>query len=211
MRTVRLDGFSEETIVLHFGGLAGSIDAYTLANALIGFADTAYAINATIDPGQDIEIVIEETGPGSFRAVIRRLKKSYGGTLSAIAGTVFWGVVANVVYDATLKPADPKTEITINTTEVIIKRGGDTIIVPRTVHDFPRTRRRTLPSRRASRRRSKVWRRTLMSPSSVSPGAFRTPARSSPFPGRTSHWWSPLSLTSMSSPQSGPERNALAL
>jgi hypothetical protein len=47
MATIRLDAFSDETIVLHFGGPEGTIDAYTLANALIGFADTAYDITKT--------------------------------------------------------------------------------------------------------------------------------------------------------------------
>jgi hypothetical protein len=136
MAVIRLDEFHEETIVLHFGGPEGTIDAYTLANALIGFADTAYAINATIDPGQEIEIIVEGTGPGSYRTVIRKLKKGFtGGVLSGIAGTILWNVVSNVIYDATLKGADPKPQITINTTEVIIKHGNDTIIVPRTVHD----------------------------------------------------------------------------
>jgi len=136
MAIIRLDAFSEETIVLHFGGPAGTIDAYTLANALIGFADTAYAINDTLDPGQEIEIVIEATGPGSYRTVIRRLKKGFaGGVLSGIAATIFWNVVSNAIYDATLKGADPKPQIIINTNEVIIKHGNDTIIVPRIVHD----------------------------------------------------------------------------
>src|ERR1700730_1582909 len=136
MAIIRFDAFSEDTIVLHFGGSEGTIDAYTLANALIGFADTAYAINATIDPGQEIEIIVEATGPGSYRTVIRKLKKGFtGGVLSGIAGTILWNVVSNVIYDATLKGADPKPQIIINTTEVIIKHGNDTIIVPRTVHD----------------------------------------------------------------------------
>jgi hypothetical protein len=136
MATVRLEVFSGDTIVLHFGGTAGTIDAYTLANALIGFADTAYAISATIDPGQEIEIIVEATGPGSYRTVVRRLKKGFtGGVLSGIAATIFWNVVSNVIYDATLKGADPKPQIIINTNEVIIKHGNDTIIVPRNVHD----------------------------------------------------------------------------
>jgi hypothetical protein len=53
--------------------------------------------------------------------------------LSGIAGTILWNVVSNVIYDATLKGADPKPQII--TTEIIIKHGNDTIIVPRTVHD----------------------------------------------------------------------------
>jgi hypothetical protein len=55
--------------------------------------------------------------------------------LSGIAGTILWNVVSSVIYDATLKGADPKPQIIINTTEVIIKHGNDTIIVPRTVHE----------------------------------------------------------------------------
>ena len=134
MAIIRLDSFFEDTIVLHFGGKAGSIDAYTFAEALIGFADTAYAVSSTIDPGQEIEIIIEATGPGSFRAVIRRLKKKYGGTLSPVAGLIFWGVVTNLIYDATLKKDDPVL-ITVSTNEVIIKHGHDTVIVPRNVYD----------------------------------------------------------------------------
>lgn len=136
MAIIRLDDFNDDTIVLHFGGPEGTIDAYTLANALIGFADTAYAINATIDPGQEIEIIVEATGPGSYRTVIRKLKKGFtGGVLSGIAGTILWNVVSSVIYDATLKSADPAPQITVTTDEVIIKHGHDTIIVPRTVYD----------------------------------------------------------------------------
>jgi hypothetical protein len=55
MAVIGLDRFFEDTIVVHFGGKAGSIDAYTFAEALIGFADTAYAVSSVIDPGQEIE------------------------------------------------------------------------------------------------------------------------------------------------------------
>ena len=43
MATLRFDDFENDTIVLHFGGAEGSIDAYTLAEALIGFADMSEA------------------------------------------------------------------------------------------------------------------------------------------------------------------------
>lgn len=134
MAIIRLDEFHDDTIVLHFGGSSRSIDAYTLAQALTGIADTAYAVNATIDPGTEIEILVEATGPGSYRTQIRRIKKDYGGLL-AVGGTIFWGVVSNVIYDATLKSSDPKPEIIVNTDEVIIKHGNDTVIVSRMVHE----------------------------------------------------------------------------
>jgi hypothetical protein len=87
-----------------------------------------------LTPVKKSKIIIEATGPGSFRAVIRRLKKKYGGTLSPIANLIFWGVVTNAIYDATLKK-DDAVLITVNTQEVIIKHGHDTVIVPRNVHD----------------------------------------------------------------------------
>lgn len=132
MAAIRLDQFEDDTLVLHFGGVEGTIDAYTLAEALIGFVDAAVAINSTVDPGTEIEIVVEATGRGSFRASIRRIRKNYGGLL-AIAGTVFWGVVVNVIYDA-IKP-DTKPQIIVNTDEVTIKYGSETIIVSRQVHE----------------------------------------------------------------------------
>jgi hypothetical protein len=133
MAYIKISDFSGDTIVVHFGG-ASSIDAYTFANSLIGFADTARAISASIDPGQDIEIVLEANGPGSYRAVLRKVKKGYGGVLSTAVGTIFWGVVTNVVYDATLKN-DPPPQITVTTDEVIVKHGPHMVVVPRKVHD----------------------------------------------------------------------------
>ena len=135
MAIIKLSEFRDETIVLHFGGAVGTIDAYTLAEALIGFADTARAVSSIVDPGTEIEILVEATGPGSYRTVIRRIKKGAKGLLAGALHAVFWGVVANIIYDAKFKTADPPPQITVTTNEVIIKLGNDTIIVPRNVHD----------------------------------------------------------------------------
>jgi hypothetical protein len=102
MATLRFDDFENDTIVLHFGGPEGSIDSYTLAEALTGFADMARAISATVDPGTDIELLVEAVGTGSFRTRIRRIKKEYGDLLT-IGGTVFWGIVSNYIYDNYVK------------------------------------------------------------------------------------------------------------
>jgi hypothetical protein len=123
-----------DTIVVHFGGEAGSIDAYTFAGALIGLTQTAYAISSTVDPGHEIEIRLEAIGPGSFRARLRRVKKQYGGVFTRGIEAVFWGVVASVIYDAVIKHDNPP-KIIINTYEVIIETGGRTYIVPRDVHE----------------------------------------------------------------------------
>jgi hypothetical protein len=131
MATLRFDDFEDDTIVLHFGGPEGSIDSYTLADALIGFADMARAISATVDPGTDIELLVEAVGTGSFRTRIRRIKKEYGGLLT-IGGTVFWGIVSNYIYDNYVKD-DPPPQVTVQPDGTIIKTGKYTIIVSPTV------------------------------------------------------------------------------
>lgn len=126
-KTLRFDDFEDDTIVLHFGGPEGSIDAYTLAEALIGFADMARAISATVDPGTDIEILVEATGPGSYRTRIRRIKKDYGGLL-AVGGTLFWGIVSNYIYDNYVKN-DPPPQVIVNADGTIVKTGKYTIVI----------------------------------------------------------------------------------
>jgi len=132
MAVIRLAEFRDDTIVVHFGGEFRGVDAFTFASSLIGFADTARAVSASIDPGQEIELLLEAIAPGSFRARVRRLRREYGGIFSRGAEAIFWAIVANVIYDAVIRH-DPKPLIVVNTTEVIIEIGHDTIIVPRTV------------------------------------------------------------------------------
>ena len=132
MDTLRFDDFPDDTIVLHFGGPEGSINSYTLADALIGFADMARAISATVEPGTDIELVVEALGTGSFRVRIRRIKKEYGG-LIAVVGTVFWGIVSNYIYDNYVKD-DPPPQITIQKDGTVVKTGKYTIVISADVH-----------------------------------------------------------------------------
>lgn len=134
MTIIRIADFGGDTIVLHFGGPIGNIDTYTFANSLLGFADTARAINEITDPYQEIELILEALGEGSFRALIRRIKKGYGGFFSKAIEAVFWGIVANTIYDAIIKN-EPNIEIIINSNEVVIHRGNDKIIVPRIVYE----------------------------------------------------------------------------
>lgn len=127
MAILRFDDFEDDSIVLHFGGAEGRIDAYTLAEALIGFADMVRAISATIDPGTDIELVVEATGSGSFRARIRRIRENYSGLLT-IGGAVFWGIVSNYIYDNYVKN-DPPPQVIVQDDRTIVKIGRHTIVV----------------------------------------------------------------------------------
>lgn len=73
--TLDFTKFENDYVVVHFGGAIASVDAYTFANSLIAFADTIRSVNHVINPGQDIEVRLEAQGPGSYRAVVKRIKK----------------------------------------------------------------------------------------------------------------------------------------
>ena len=84
LTTVDVRKFEGDSIVVHFGGQLTSVDAYTFANSLISFADTVRSINAQINPGQDIDIRLDAVGPGSFKAVIKQVKKGLSESRKAI-------------------------------------------------------------------------------------------------------------------------------
>jgi hypothetical protein len=134
MGTVNVGDLGGDQIVIHFGGALTSVDAYTFGNSLIAFADTIRAVNGVLNPEQNIEVRLEAVGPGSFRAVIKRLKKGLGGFFARGAEAVFWGIIATLIYENLLK-RDPHTTIRVEPNEVIIEKGGDTIIIPRTIYD----------------------------------------------------------------------------
>lgn len=134
MGTVDLRNLDGDQIVIHYGGALTSVDAYTFANSLVAFADTVRAVNAAISPGQNIEIRLEAVGPGSFRAVIKRIHKGFGGFFSKGASAVLWSVVGALIYDGLLKD-DSEIQIHVHSEEVVIERGGDRIIITRQAYE----------------------------------------------------------------------------
>jgi hypothetical protein len=101
----------------------------------VAFADTIRAVNSVLNPDQNIEIRLEAIGSGSFRAVVKRLKKGLGGFFSRGIEAVFWGIIATLIYENLIKRDDPKVAITVTADQVTIKKNGDTIIIPRTIYD----------------------------------------------------------------------------
>lgn len=125
----------ENSIVLHFKTQGTRINAYTLASSLVAISDAAKAANTALNPGHEIEIVVEAFGVGSFRAKITAIQKTSKNIFSSqIVVGVIIGVLANSIYDRTFAP-DDNVKININTDEVIIEKGDEKIIVPRNVYD----------------------------------------------------------------------------
>lgn len=135
MATINISKFPDgDSVVLHFQTESRRINAYTLASSLVAIADAAKAANAAINPGFDIEIVVEAVGPGSFRVQIAALYKSTKDLFSTrgAATAIICSVIAGYILHVTLSD---DVKVIINTDEVIIEHGNDRIIVPRDVYD----------------------------------------------------------------------------
>lgn len=80
MHSIDIREFKSD-FVIYFGGKPARINAYTLASSLVSIADAVKAANTLINPGYEVEVVVEAFGEGSFKAKIRTL---YNGVMSDI-------------------------------------------------------------------------------------------------------------------------------
>jgi len=128
----------EKSLVIHFNTDDKSISAYTLASTLAAIADAAKYANGSLNPGFDIEVVVEALGPGSFRAQLSAVYKSSKNLFSSqlLFGLVV-GVLGNFIYERTLSVKN-QIKVEIFTEEVIISQGDDRVIVPRPIYDSTR-------------------------------------------------------------------------
>lgn len=134
LRVAQLD----DAFVIHFQSERERLNAYTLASTLVAIADAAKAANFSINPGYDIEIVVEAVGPGSFRAKIKAVYTKARNLFSdQRVQAVVLSIVASYIYERTLA-VDNKIQVEVNTNEVIIVHGNDRVIVPRNVYNATR-------------------------------------------------------------------------
>ena len=123
--------FEGDTIVVHFGGQLTSVDAYTFANSLISFADAVRAVNAQVNPGQDIDIRLDAVGPGSFKAVIKQARKGFARLFTSAPQHVFWIVAALLIENS----LEGTSTIKVEREAVTIQRGSETIIISKDVFE----------------------------------------------------------------------------
>jgi hypothetical protein len=129
----------ENSFVIHFATEDKQINAYTLASTLVGLADAAKAANASVNPGHNIEIVVEALGEGSFRAKISAVYSAAGNLFSKQSlQAIVLSIIASFIYERTLAVHHDVT-IEIRTDEVVIDRGDERIIIPRNVYDATRS------------------------------------------------------------------------
>lgn len=125
----------EEEFVIFFGGKPKRINAYTLASSLVSIADAVKSANLLINPGYNVEVVVEAFGEGSFKVKVKTL---YHGAKNLFSNenlkAIALSVIASYIYQHTLSP-DVEINVIVNTEEVVIEQGDQKIIIPREVHD----------------------------------------------------------------------------
>jgi hypothetical protein len=125
LRTLPADEF-----VLHFGGRASEVDAFTFSNSLISISEAMQEINRQINPDFRIDIVIDGVGTGSFRAQLKTFSKSVAGLFKhRFTEAIIIGLLTNYIY-AKLNPTTQPT-IIVNDDSYIIQSGNDRIILPK--------------------------------------------------------------------------------
>lgn len=125
----------EEEIVLHFGGELKKINAYTLASSLVSIADALKEANSIINPGYEIEVLVEAFGEGSFRAKIKTAYKGLNNIFTpARLESIAIGIITAFIYQHTLAP-DCEHIVNVDDTQVVIEQGDKKIIIPKTVYD----------------------------------------------------------------------------
>ncbi|MBT1451508.1 hypothetical protein KJ365_11515 [Glaciecola sp. XM2] len=125
----------EEDFVIYFGSKPKRINAYTLASSLVSIADAVKSANTLVNPGYNIEVVVEAFGEGSFKVKVKTLYKGAKNLFSKDnLKTITLSVIAAYVYQNTLSP-DGEINVIVNGSEVIIEHGGKKVVVPREVHD----------------------------------------------------------------------------
>jgi hypothetical protein len=135
MATIDCRNFGDE-FVIHYGGEYHRVNAYTFATSLIALSDAIRSANHIINPGYEIEIVIEAIGPGSFRTKIKALQKGLNNLFTIQdAKAIVLAIIAAIIYEHTFAP-DTKPVIVIKDDSVIIEQGNEKIIIPKEAEKY---------------------------------------------------------------------------
>jgi len=125
----------EESFVIHFGSEFKRINAYTLASSLVSLADATKEANSLVNPGYEVEVVVEALGPGSFKAKIKTIYHGIGNLFSKQdLKSIALGIIAAYIYQNTLAP-NIDINVKVDDNCVIIEQTDKKIIIPKTVHE----------------------------------------------------------------------------
>lgn len=111
------------------------INAYAFASALVNLSDAVKIANNTVNPGYQVEVVVEAISKGSFKATIKTIfvegKDLFG---KEAAKAIIYGIISTHIYEKAIKTDEP-TQIIINDDSVVMQSGADKIIVPKQIYE----------------------------------------------------------------------------
>lgn len=131
MAEIDLRGLSDDFFVVRFGGKASEIDVYTLSEALTGIADALREINALVNPGVELEVIVEATPSGSFLAKLKT-KKEVTTVFGRVVEAIILGLLVNYLYD---QMTYHKPTYRVVGDELIVETSKEEIIFPKSVFD----------------------------------------------------------------------------
>lgn len=124
-----------DRIVLHFETPKRSINAYALASTLVALADAVREANSIVNPGFDVEVVVETLEEGSFRAVIRTvLHESKNLFTGDGARNILLGIVSSFIYDKLFIAPEP-IQVRVTDNMVIVENGAQRVVIPKEIYD----------------------------------------------------------------------------
>lgn len=124
-----------DRFILYFDTPRRDVNVYALATSLIGLADAIREVNAAVNPGYSVEVVVEAFPDGSFQAVVRTVYQSTKNLFSNEAvKAIVYGVIATHIYEVAIRNETPP-QIIVDDNNVVIKVGEDRVIVPREVYE----------------------------------------------------------------------------
>lgn len=127
-----------DRFVLHFQTPRREINAYAFASALVGLSDAIREANTAVNPGYQVEVVVEALSDGSFRATIRTVFQKAKNLFSHEAvKAIVYGIIATHIYEKAIKTEEPP-RITVSEDLVTIEVGKNKIIVPKNVYEAKR-------------------------------------------------------------------------
>ncbi|WP_224984485.1 hypothetical protein [Geomonas agri] len=125
----------DDSFVIHFGSSFKRINAYTLASTLVAVSDAVKKANNIVNPGYDVEIVVEALGEGSFKTKIKAVYNSIGNVFSSdTLKAIILNIIASYIYQITLAPNTP-INVKIDGDCVVIEQANQKVIIPKEVHE----------------------------------------------------------------------------
>ena len=134
MATLEIKGDTDR-FVLYFQTQKHEVNAYALAAAITGLANAIKAANTVINPGYQVEVLVESLPDGSFQAVIKTVLSSAKNIFASEASkAIIYGVISTYIYEQYIDHKEP-IKIEISGDLVVVQSGNEKIVIPKTVYD----------------------------------------------------------------------------